>query len=258
MTTPEASKTASAPPQSTKQRIDWEFVKTIAFAVALAVVFRSFAYEPFHIPSGSMKSTLLVGDYIWVSKHAYGYSRFSFPFALPLFEGRIMESMPERGDLVVFRPPSRPRTDYIKRVIGLPGDKIQMQEGRLYINGARVEQEALPPFFDHQPSGTARKIMRFEEKLPGGVTHEVLDSNQFGPLDDTGVYSVPEGHVFMMGDNRDESVDSRVLSDVGFIPLDHVVGKARLIFLSVDGSARLWEIWKWPSAIRWDRLMQWL
>ena len=233
-----------------------EILKTVAIAILIALMFRSCAFEPFHIPSGSMKSTLLVGDYIWVSKYSYGYSRYSFPFGVKWFEGRIFGSEPERGDVVVFRPPTKPRIDYIKRVVGLPGDRIQVQGGVLYINGFKVGLEEMTPFADADVGGDGhtRIISRYLETLPNGVEHEVLDAIDGSATDDTQIYIVPSGHYFMMGDNRDHSVDSRILYTVGFIPEENIVGQAEAIFFSTDRSAELWEIPKWPQAIRFERL----
>jgi signal peptidase I len=210
-------------------------------AVALAVVFRSFAFEPFNIPSGSMKPTLLVGDYIFVSKYSYGYSRYSFPFGLPLFEGRFFERTPVRGDIVVFKLPTNPKINYIKRLIGLPGDTLQMTNGVLYLNGAAVPKEKIAPFTESSPMGETLEIPEYVETLPGGVAYRVLDERPDGALDDTPLYTVPEGHYMMLGDNRDNSQDSRVLSEVGFVPEENLVGPARMIFFSSRSS--LWKIW---------------
>lgn len=236
---------------------NWELLRSILFAVLLALSFRSLAYEPFHIPSGSMKETLLIGDYLWVSKSAYGYSNVSFPFSLDLMEGRIFAKPPTRGDVAVFRPPSMPKTDFIKRVIGLPGDTVQMKHGQLYINGLAVPKEPAGEFIDKAPDGDIRIIRRFKETLPNGVSYIVLDAWPKNPnryTDNTDIYVVPEGHYFMMGDNRDNSRDSRVLSAVGFIPFENIVGKAVSLFYSTDGTARIWQPWKWWSAMRHERV----
>jgi signal peptidase I len=228
----------------------WETVRTLVYAVAIALAVRTFLYEPFNIPSGSMKPTLLVGDYLFVSKFAYGYSKHAFPFSLPLFEGRIFEQLPERGDVAVFKLPSDGRTDYIKRVVGLPGDRIQVKDGTLYINGEPAQRARVENFIDG-----ITEIKQYRESMPtGGRTYSVLDITQNGSLDNTGVYEVPARHVFAMGDNRDNSLDSRVLHDVGFIPVENLIGRAEIIFFSTNGEARLWEIWKWPIAIRFRRI----
>lgn len=233
-----------------------EFIKTVLIAVLLAVVFRSFAYEPFHIPSGSMKSGLLVGDYLFVSKPAYGYSRYSFPFAAAPIKGRLFAHAPERGDVVVFRLPRDTRIDYIKRLIGLPGDRIQVKQGVLYINDVAVKKEYVDDFLDTEKPDQAAHIKRYRETLPNGRSYLVLDQTQFGEMDNTPVYIVPEGHYFMMGDNRDNSTDSRYLDQVGYVPFENFVGRAERIGFSTDGSARFWEVWKWPSTLRTERALQ--
>jgi signal peptidase I len=215
---------------------------------------RTFLYEPFNIPSGSMKPTLLVGDYLFVSKFAYGYSRHSLPFSLPLFDGRVFAAMPERGDVAVFKLPSDNRTDYIKRIIGLPGDKIQVKDGLLYLNGELSDRARIENFRDDDGT-SAGEVARYRETLPTGVTYTVLDIMARGSLDNTHVYEVPAGHVFAMGDNRDNSLDSRV-ANVGFIPIENLIGRAEIIFFSTNGKARLWEVWNWPVAIRFRRMFR--
>ena len=235
-----------------------ETVKTIVYAVAIALFVRTFAYEPFNIPSGSMKPTLLVGDYLFVSKFSYGYSKHSLPFSLPIFEGRLMESLPERGDVAVFKLPSDNRTDYIKRIIGLPGDRVQVKNSILYINGEMVQLTDIGQFVDEQYYDNRlgeQKVPMFEETLPNGRTHLLLEMTNRGRLDNTGIFEVPDGHVFAMGDNRDNSQDSRV-RNVGFIPLENLVGRADFLLFSVNGAARWYEVWNWPWAIRYDRLFQ--
>lgn len=230
-----------------------ETLRTVIYAVLIALVVRTFAYEPFNIPSGSMVPTLLVGDYLFVSKFSYGYSRHSLPFSLPLFSGRVLSEAPKRGEVAVFKTPADNATDYIKRVIGLPGDRVQMRQGRLFINGVKVERRRLGAFSyrDHK-SGAIIRITRYEEILPGGARHPILEATDGGPYDNTREFTVPEGHYFMMGDNRDNSVDSR--ATVGFVPLENFIGRAEMIFFSTDGTARLWEVWKWFTAIRYGRL----
>ncbi len=234
----------------------WENVKTIGVALLIALVIRAFFFQPFNIPSGSMKNTLLVGDYLFVSKYAYGYSRHSLPFSPPLFEGRVLGSAPERGDIAVFKLPRDGRTDYIKRVVGLPGDQIQMREGALFINGEAVERSRIDDFVETDSYGNVRRIARYREILPNGVSYDTLDETPNGRGDNTPVFTVPAGHYFMMGDNRDNSSDSREPMGVGFVPAENLVGRAELLFFSTNSTAAFWEVWKWPQAIRWARLFQ--
>jgi signal peptidase I len=236
-----------------RKKESWlEVVKTIVYALLIAGVIRSFLFQPFNIPSGSMEGTLLIGDYLFVSKSTYGFSRYSFPFGLIPFSGRFaVMSEPQRGDIVVFKFPPDNSTDYIKRLIGLPGDRIQMKDGVLYINDMAVPKVKVEDYVDTS-TGEPRNVPRYRETLPNGVSYDVLDRDAEGNLDNTQVFVVPEGHYFMMGDNRDNSADSRV--DVGYVPFENFVGKAQIIFFSTDGSARIWEVWKWPLAIRYDRL----
>src|SRR6202140_827275 len=203
-----------------------EFLRVGFHALLIALVIRTVLFQPFNIPSGSMKATLLVGDYLFVSKYSYGYSRFSVPFALIPFSGRIFGSEPRRGDIVVFKLPKDDSTDYIKRVIGLPGDRIQMKDGLLYINDVPVKRERLSDFIGGDPCGSdaTARVKRWKETLPNGVSYESLDCVDNGFYDNTNVYTVPPGHYFMMGDNRDNSTDSRVLSAVGYVPFENIVG----------------------------------
>src|SRR5271163_223337 len=231
-------------------------IKTFVYAILIALAIRTVAFEPFNIPSGSMIPTLLVGDYLFVSKYSYGYSRYSLPLGLPLIPGRILVTPPKRGDVAVFKLPRDNSTDYIKRIIGLPGDRIQMREGRLYINDQLVPRDE-PTEYDYiDTNGSLVKTRHYVETLPNGVRHPIIELSDQGPLDDTPVYTVPPGHYFCMGDNRDNSLDSRVLSGVGYVPLENFVGRAEFIFFSTDGSAALWEPWKWLSAIRYGRLFE--
>jgi len=229
----------------------WELVRSLVIAMILATIFRSFFFEPFHIPSGSMKPTLLVGDYIFVSKPSYGYSRHSFPFAFPPFDGRIFEDKPERGDVIVFKLPSNPSVNYIKRLIGMPGDTIQMRNGVLYINDNVVPKKRIADFIEKDAFGSVQRTPRYIETLPNGVSHYVLDESENMPLDNTPVYQVPEGHYFFMGDNRDNSADSRVLQSVGYVDEDYLVGPAENVFFSI--STPFWKVWQWFSGIRAER-----
>jgi signal peptidase I len=211
-----------------------ETVKVIVHALILAMIVRIFFFQPFNIPSGSMKSTLLVGDYLFVSKLSYGYSRYSFPFGWPAFSGRVFGADPKRGDVAVFKLPRDNSTDYIKRVIGLPGDEVQVRQGVLYLNGTAVPRRPTGTFVDIEDDGVRRTVQAFQETLPNGVTYTVLDAEPNGPFDNTNVYKVPPGHFFMMGDNRDNSTDSRVLSQVGYVPRDNFVGRADFLFFSTE------------------------
>jgi signal peptidase I len=231
-------------------------VKTIVYAVLIALVVRTVAYEPFNIPSGSMVPTLLVGDYLFVSKFSYGYSRYSLPFGLPLFSGRIFSHPPARGDVVVFKLPTDNSTDYIKRVIGLPGDHIQVKNGVLYINDQPCPRKRIEDYLYQEGNGAVIPLAQYIETLPNGRQHRIIQMTDNGPLDNTSVYDVPPGKYFMMGDNRDNSQDSRVLSAVGYVPAENLIGPAQFIFFSTDGSARLWEFWQWPFAIRYSRLFR--
>lgn len=261
----------------------WEIIKTLFWAGVIAIVIRTFAYEPFNIPSGSMIPTLLIGDYLFVSKSAFGYSKYSFPGGLVPVEGRIWEGEPKRGDVVVFRPPGEPETDFIKRVIGLPGDRIQVRQGRLYINDAMVERQRVEDYVDPDHPAS-RPAPQYIETLPGGKTHYIIESDgDLGPADDTPVYVVPAGHYFMMGDNRDGSNDSRALSSlkfasdpgafqakcetgvidesakdcfstVGFVPYENLIGPAKVLFWSYDGTNRWYNPITWVTALRFGRL----
>jgi signal peptidase I len=280
----------------------WETIKVIVQALLIALVIRTALFQPFNIPSGSLIPTLLIGDYLFVSKYSYGYSHYSLPawfdptaevtpgsrdlqlgfvdipslaslmekLHVPpiVMPGRMFASQPKRGDIIVFKLPRDGETDYIKRLIGLPGDKMQVIKGRLYINGAETERKPLPAY--SIPDEYGPPVDHFEETLPGGVKHEIIqiggEAAARGKPDDgridvnnTGVYEVPPGHYFMMGDNRDNSLDSRVPPEqggVGFVPFDNLIGRAEVIFFSVEDGEPAWEVWRWPWIVRWNRLFQ--
>ncbi len=226
--------------------------KSFAWALLFAMIFRTFLFEPFHIPSGSMKPGLLIGDYIFVSKYSYGISRYSFPFGPALFEGRIGEiQKPKRGDVVVFKLPKDPSTNYIKRLIGLPGDRIQVRSGILYINDTAVPRYEVKPFLDQDNT----VIPQYVETLPNHVSYPVLDQLPYGRLDNTDIYIVPPKHYFFMGDNRDNSQDSRVLSAVGFVPEENLVGPAQVIMFPHSG--KWWDFTSWATTIKHTPSVEW-
>jgi signal peptidase I len=201
-----------------------------------------------------MEGTLLVGDYLFVEKFTYGYSKFSFPWGrlLPSF-GRVLERQPHRGDVIVFALPSDPSTVFIKRLIGLPGDRVQMLDGVLYLNDKPVPKVRVADFVETSPDGYEHHIAQYRETLPDGKSYLVLDGIPDGPSDNTQVYVVPPGHYFMMGDNRDDSDDSRGI--VGYLPAENLVGKAEFEFFSIDGNkTNFWNFWTWPWAIRYSRM----
>lgn len=230
-----------------------ETIKTVIYAVVIALFVRTVFAEPFSIPSGSMIPTLLVGDYLFVSKMSNGYSRHSLPLSLPLIKGRIFYTEPKRGDVLVFKLPSDNRTDYIKRLIGLPGDHIQVKNGRLHINGNVMERVPEGEYVMRDSAGKAMRFEKYTEILPEGFKHTIIEATDMAQFDNTEEFIVPEDHFFMMGDNRDNSLDSRSVK-VGFVPKENIVGKAKFLFFSNDGSAAWWQVWKWPMAVRWSRL----
>ena len=229
-------------------------LKSILVAIFIALLIRSFIFEPFNIPSGSMKPNLLVGDFIFVSKYSYGFSKHSLPFSIPLIPGKIFSNTPERGDVVVFKTPENNRTDYIKRVIGLPGDKIEIKNGIIFINGSEILRKKLNDFIDTDNKTSNKRVRMYNEYFFNKEIN-ILDITDNGIADNTQLFNVPENHFFVMGDNRDNSQDSRFISTVGFIPFENLVGKAQFIFFSLE-NARFLQIWKWPNSIRYERIFQ--
>jgi signal peptidase I len=235
-----------------------ETVKVIVQALLIAVVIRTLLFQPFNIPSSSLVPTLLVGDYLFVSKFSYGFSKHSIPFSPPLFSGRLFGSEPQRGDIAVFKLPRDPSIDYIKRVIGLPGDRIQMIDGILHINGQPVPKQKLGTKELNSGAGYKDEATYYRETLPNGVSYTIQELEKFGNKlgRNTSVYVIPAGHFFMMGDNRDNSLDSRDMSSqgVGYVPYENFVGRAEVIFFSVEEDSPAWKIWEWPWTVRWSRI----
>ncbi|HYG27544.1 MAG TPA: signal peptidase I [Caulobacteraceae bacterium] len=229
-----------------------EIVKTVVYALLIALVLRILLFQPFTIPSGSMEPTLLEGDYIIVSKYSYGYSRHSIPFSPDLFEGRIFERPPERGDIIVFKLPRDGRTDYIKRLVGLPGDRIQVRDGAVHVNGEPMTRKDLGVSAVQTDYGFTRQVKRYLE-TQGTHTYTTYDYGPDGEVDNTDVFIVPEDHYFFMGDNRDNSLDSRVPPEsqgVGMVPAENLVGKAQIILLSWHPEAALFKPWTWVTEAR--------
>ena len=230
-------------------------VVVIVEALVIALVFRTFLFQPFSIPTASMQSTLMIGDYFVASKFAWGLGKYSFPIPLPI-NGRILAfAEPKQGDIAVFH--NEPTgDDYIKRIIGMPGDKIQMKQGRLYINDVELQRVEVGTGSDVDSNADSQPVTLYSETLPDGVVHTIQEISDDQPLDNTAPYVVPPGHYFMMGDNRDRSADSRVLSQVGYVPIGNIIGKAEARFFSIKGNIPPWQVWQWPANVRWDRMIQ--
>jgi signal peptidase I len=243
-----------APPLNAKEELG-EMFKTVMIALVLALIIRSFVYDPFNIPSGSMKPTLDVGDYLFVSKSAYGYSQYSLPLGIVPMDGRIMGKQPKRGDVVVFWN-SNTNQNYIKRLIGLPGETVRVYCGRLYINGDRIARKYVGKFEDSNPMFPDMKntLKEYVETLPDGTQYHIYERTDQGEADNTKIYTIPEEHYFLMGDNRDNSQDSRFPDAVGFVPYENLKGRADITFFSTNGHARLFEFWKWPWSVRFSRM----
>jgi len=233
-----------------------ENFKTLLYALIIAIVIRSLIIQPFYIPSSSMEPGLLVGDRLFVTKYSYGYSKHSFPFSPPIFENRIFFSKPKRGDVIVFKTPADNRTDYIKRLIGLPGDKIQFIDSNLYLNNSEVLKSKISETDIIYCGDKTIKVYTFEEKLPNENTYKTVYLKNF-TFKNSGVFTVPSNHYFFLGDNRDCSKDSRYLTSVGYVHEDNLVGKAQFIFFSSDRSVgSIFSFWKWNKSIRFDRFFK--
>lgn len=250
---PSAEKPKETMAARTSDKLD-ETIRTFFIAAMIALAIRAFCFEPFNIPSSSMVPGLLVGDYLFVSKYSYGYSSLSSLYGLLPLHGRVLAIEPKRGDVIVFKLPKDTSTDYIKRLVGLPGDRIQVRSGLLYINGVAVTRQKLdvPEASAYlKPSDNATDYL---ETFPDGHKHIIREESDNGPLDDTDEFNVPPDHYFAMGDNRDNSQDSRT-NQVSFIPADNLVGRAEVLFFSIDEDAFFWQLWKWPTSVRWGRLL---
>jgi len=255
----------------------WSLLRFLLFLFLAALALRTFIVAPFSIPSGSMLPRLYIGDYLFVSKWSYGYSRYSFPFGILGFEGRLLGGLPDRGDVVVFRYPGARNEDLVKRVIGLPGDTVEVRQGVVILNGQALPRQRIADFTFpvtpnspcRAPGGAAGRTIsgdggqtlctmpRYRESLPDGTFYDVLDQLPNGEADTFGPVMVPDGHLFVMGDNRDDSSDSRfptAIGGVGLLPVDRLLGRVLICFWSTDGSAEWIKPWTWFSAARWSRI----
>ena len=231
-------------------------VKTLFYALLIALFIRSFFFQPFYIPSSSMEPNLLIGDRLFVSKYSYGYSKHSFPFSPKIYTGRIFKKTPKRGDVVVFKTPADNRTDYIKRLIGLPGDKVQIINKDLYLNGIKIEKKQVETSLNINCGGEILKVDVYEETLPNGTKYLAVYRKD-GTMINSDVFIVPNDHYFFLGDNRDCSKDSRFLSSVGYVNFNNLVGKARIIFFSSNKKkGSFFKFWNWNQIVRKDRLFK--
>ena len=242
----------SDPPKHSTLHEWWEMGKSVIIALAIALVIRTILFQPFTIPSGSMEPTVMPGDYVIIDKYAYGYSKFSLPIAVPLFKGRLFDRTAKRGDIIVFKLPRDNHTDYIKRLIGLPGDKIQVSQGVVYVNGKAFPRREISPGVETGPFGEPRSVQRFQETMPGGKTYVTNSYGPDGEADNTGVYVVPAKSYFFMGDNRDNSLDSRFPESVGvgYVPEENLVGRASFVLLSWNDKASIFKPWTWFLDLR--------
>ena len=233
-----------------------ENVKTLFYALIIAIIIRSFLIQPFYIPSSSMEPNLLVGDRLFVTKYSYGYSKHSFPFSPPIFENRIMSKNPKRGDVIVFKTPADNRTDYIKRLIGLPGDQIQFIDSNLYVNNSEILKSRISKTDKIFCGKKTINVFTFEEILPNGKKYKSVYLKDY-PFQNSDLFIVPKDHYFFLGDNRDCSKDSRFLTSVGYVHKDNLVGKARFIFFSSDKSiGSFFSFWKWNKSLRFNRFFK--
>jgi signal peptidase I len=233
-----------------------ENIKTIIYALIIALIIRSFLFQPFYIPSSSMEPNLLIGDRLFVSKYSYGYSRHSFPFSPKVFEDRFLSKTPKRGDVIVFKTPSDNRTDYIKRLIGLPGDTVQIINEELFLNGLKIKKEKLNISIKINCSKQNVQSDFYEETLPNGTKY-IATYRSDGTMKNTDKFLVPKNHYFFLGDNRDCSKDSRYLSSVGYVSFNNLVGKAQIIFFSNDKTkGSFFKFWKWNKSLRFERFIK--
>jgi signal peptidase I len=239
-----------------KKNVIIDNVKTLIYALIIAIIIRSLLVQPFYIPSSSMELNLLVGDRLFVTKYSYGYSKHSFPFSPPIFKGRIISNKPKRGDIVVFKTPADNRTDYIKRLIGLPGDRVQFIDSNLYINNSEIIKSRISKSDKIYCGKKNINVFTFEELLPNGKKHNTVYLKNYS-FQNSDLFIIPEDHYFFLGDNRDCSKDSRFLTSVGYVHKDNLIGKAQFIFFSSDKSiGSIFSFWKWNKSIRFNRFFK--